>query len=316
MRAGEGVGLEPGDVDDGLVGIDRRPLAGDPFAPVAVQCRGPEMSYSSFQCPALVRPPLAPLVAAALDEAQERRVGDRGEADPEGRQLDPVARALVVVGEAGCGSADLERRRRARRPARVRCARRRAGGTARRSDGSKQSSRASASVWSIVSLCWCSWRTTSSCRSPSPGAEALGGRQRALAYLGEVFPRLVRPEEGQVAAPGPRGLEGVVDLGQVAPDHGLAAEAVDEPEVLEGGDVPEVPDERAHQLRVHSLEVAVGDRGDQRKRSLPCLGQRSGQRLGLGGGDGGDGHRRAGSLPGAHIRYALSCGAAHDFTVR
>src|SRR5215207_11606908 len=37
--------------------------------------------------PALVRPPLSALIAAALDEVQEGRVGDRRAADPEPLQV-------------------------------------------------------------------------------------------------------------------------------------------------------------------------------------------------------------------------------------
>src|SRR3712207_4480526 len=49
-------------------------------------------------CPALAAPPLAPLVAAALDEREERRVGDRRARDAERRQRDRMAGPLVVVG--------------------------------------------------------------------------------------------------------------------------------------------------------------------------------------------------------------------------
>ena len=50
--------------------------------------------------PALVRPPLAPLVAAALDEGQVGGVGDRRAADQVAAHVGAVAGALVVVGEA------------------------------------------------------------------------------------------------------------------------------------------------------------------------------------------------------------------------
>ena len=59
--------------------------------------------------PALVRPPLAAPIAAALDEPQERRVGDRRAADPEGGQVGAVARALVVVGEDALRCAERAR---------------------------------------------------------------------------------------------------------------------------------------------------------------------------------------------------------------
>src|SRR5215218_6749397 len=59
--------------------------------------------------PALVAPPLAALVAAALGERQPGGVGDRRAADPEGRQLDAPARALVVIGEAEAAGPERER---------------------------------------------------------------------------------------------------------------------------------------------------------------------------------------------------------------
>ena len=77
MRAGEGVGLEPGDVDHGPVGVQRLPAADAPLAAVVGPVQGSRDVVLLLPRPALVGPPLAALVAAALDEVQERRVGDR-----------------------------------------------------------------------------------------------------------------------------------------------------------------------------------------------------------------------------------------------
>src|SRR4051812_44539759 len=71
MRAGEGVGLEPGDVDDGCVRVPG--LGAGMVRDVVVL----------LPRPALARPPLAAHVAAALAELQPRGVGDRRAADVE-----------------------------------------------------------------------------------------------------------------------------------------------------------------------------------------------------------------------------------------
>src|SRR3954449_1821601 len=110
--AGEGIGLEPGHVDDGLVGVQRRPSVDPPLAPSG-RATGPAPRVGDVVVllpgPALVAPPLAPLVAAALGEGEPARVGHRRAADPEGGELGPVAGALVVVGEAEAAGADRAR---------------------------------------------------------------------------------------------------------------------------------------------------------------------------------------------------------------
>src|SRR6266487_611002 len=90
-RTGEGVGLEPGDVAHRCV---RRPRP-------CVLTVGDVVVL--LPRPALVAPPLAALIAAALGEVQPRRVGDWPARDAEGADVDVVARALVVVGEHAVG---------------------------------------------------------------------------------------------------------------------------------------------------------------------------------------------------------------------
>ena len=68
-------------------------------------------------------------------------------------------------------------------------------------------------------------------------------------------------------AHGARRLEGVVAGGEVGPQERLAGEAVHEPEVLVGGDVAEVPDERAHDRIDLRLEVGVAEVGDELEAS-------------------------------------------------
>ena len=89
--AGECVGLVPVDVDHGLCRIQR--LA-------AAECRvDPAV--------AVALPVHRRLGAGVGDELGEGAVGDRGAVDREGVELDLVARALVVVGEAGRGPAPI-----------------------------------------------------------------------------------------------------------------------------------------------------------------------------------------------------------------
>ena len=178
---------------------------------------------------------------------------------------------------ARCRRRSRRRRRRSRtRPAgdRDRARRRRAAGGRSRRSGAYTPGSASCSVWSIVSLCWCScWSTSSQThgrrRSPVRGHRR---SERSRTRL-HVVERLGPAQVGQVAAVGARGLGGVVDLGQVGPQQLEPAGPVAEPEVLEGRDVAEVPDQRAHQRVVHAVEILVGDRLDQRQRALAGLGE-------------------------------------------
>jgi hypothetical protein len=110
---------------------------------------------------------------------------------------------------------------------------------------------------------------------------AAGGAQRALADALEVLPGLACPQEGQASPPGAGCLEGVVDLGQVGPLHRLAGEAVQQPEVLERGDVPQVPGQGAHQGRVDAFEIGVRDALEQGERALPSPTQAVDERLGV-----------------------------------
>ena len=116
MGGGEGGGLEPGHVDHGLVGGQRGGAVDAPLQPGAVVLPHPAAGVGDVVLllprPRLVGPPLAALVAAALDEGQVARVGDRDLADPEAAHVGLVARALVVVGEA---VRDRRRRRSGRR---------------------------------------------------------------------------------------------------------------------------------------------------------------------------------------------------------
>ncbi len=98
--------------------------------------------------------------------------------------------------------------------------------------------------------------------------------QRAGADLLEILPGLVRAQIGKIAAVRPRGLKCVVDLGEILTQQGPSAEAVDQPQVLEGRDVPEIPDQWAHQRGMDPLQVGLGHRLHEPERALPRLAQR------------------------------------------
>ena len=207
MRAGEGVGLEPGDVDDGPVRgrAARAARAATRRLRSAVHaCRSRDVVLL-LPRPALVGPPLAPLVAAALDERQLGGVGDRGPADQVAAHVGAVARALVVVGEARRRRRRSCTRRPGPRPARgpVSAEAARSPAPAARPGARYPASRASWIVCSIVSLCWCSWRSTISCTKPSPTPRSLDHVERARAHLarGSRAPRRVA---GTEARRGPR----------------------------------------------------------------------------------------------------------------
>ena len=102
------------------------------------------------------------------------------------------------------------------------------------------------------------------------GALAIEDRQRAGADAGEVVDRLGAVEDRQVAAHGARRLERVVHRGELRVQQRLAAVAVDEPQVLVGRDVREIPREWAHQRRVRGLHLLVGERLDHARACAPA----------------------------------------------
>ncbi len=107
VRASKGVGLEPGDVNHRPIGVQRLELPEPPFAgEVHRPASGAGDVVLLLPGPALVGPPLAPLVSAAFDEREVAGVGDRGAADQEAAYIGAVPRAFVVEGEAVLGRAD------------------------------------------------------------------------------------------------------------------------------------------------------------------------------------------------------------------
>ena len=99
-------------------------------------------------------------------------------------------------------------------------------------------------------------------------AGARGRVEHARADFGQVVECGRAAEDLDAAAHGARRLERVVERRQLRMQQRPAGEAVVEPQVLVGRDVPEVPHERAHDRVDHALEVLVGEVADQRQR--PC----------------------------------------------
>jgi hypothetical protein len=109
--------------------------------------------------------------------------------------------------------------------------------------------------------------------------------QRPLADLVHVGAHLVGLQDGQLAADLARLLDRVVEIAQIAPEGLPAADALDQPELLEVGDVPQVPDQGTEDRVVDPVELLLGERLDQLQGMAACLLQAPGQ-LGLAVGGG------------------------------
>ena len=99
--------------------------------------------------------------------------------------------------------------------------------------------------------------------------------QHALAHLGQDLEHLLTAGQVQGTADPPRVLERIVDAGHLAELHG-AVDVPVEPQLLEVGDVAEVPDDRAHERIVLHSEIVVRERLDQPN----CPGASFAQQLG------------------------------------
>jgi hypothetical protein len=109
--------------------------------------------------------------------------------------------------------------------------------------------------------------------------------QGALTDPVQVGANLVCPQDRQLATDLSRLLDRVVEIPQIAAQRLTAADPLDEPELLEVGDVPEIPDQRAENRVVDAIELLVGERLDQLEGVAACLLQSPGQ-LGLAVGSG------------------------------
>ena len=113
--------------------------------------------------------------------------------------------------------------------------------------------------------------------------------ERALAHRLHVAQGVLDAQVGQRAALVARRRERVVHGAQVAAQRRAAVRVLHQPQVLEGGDVTEVPRDRAHQRVVHPVQRLFGDSVDQqqraragllqpRRRSPPAVARRSARR--------------------------------------
>jgi hypothetical protein len=96
-------------------------------------------------------------------------------------------------------------------------------------------------------------------------SDAIEHLERARTRRSHELERLAAAKIGKLPAVRTRRLGRVVHDREIRSQGWQAARALREPEVLEGGDVPEVPHERAHQRIVDVIEVLVADALDERE---------------------------------------------------
>ena len=97
--------------------------------------------------------------------------------------------------------------------------------------------------------------------------------ERALADVGHVGAQLGVAQDRQLAAGLARVLDRVVEAAELAVQRLAAADRLHQPELLEVGDVAEVPGQRAEDRRVDAVELLVVERLDQLQRARARLGE-------------------------------------------
>ena len=95
--------------------------------------------------------------------------------------------------------------------------------------------------------------------------------ERPRADLVHVGAQLVAAQDRQLVAGLARVLDRVVEAPQLAVHRLAAADPLHQPQLLEVGDVAEVPGERAEDRRVDGVELLVGERLDQEEGPLARL---------------------------------------------
>src|SRR5262249_21034803 len=105
-----------------------------------------------------------------------------------------------------------------------------------------------------------------------------GGDVHALQYVESpladvvhVGAELLAVEDRQLAADPARALDRGIESAELAVQRLAAADALDQPELLEVGDVAEVPGERAEQRRVDGVQLLVVELLHQGKGARTCL---------------------------------------------
>ena len=111
---------------------------------------------------------------------------------------------------------------------------------------------------------------------------ALGDHLRGARADGvHVLQRVGGAERLDLPAHGARRLERVVQVGEVSSQQLAATVAMAQPQVLIGGDVGEIPHQRAHDRRVNALELLVVELRHERQRALTRRAQRAQQLRGV-----------------------------------
>src|SRR2546421_3955971 len=265
-ETGVRVRLEPGHVHDGQSLVDLlRPVE----AALATVVRPVERARDGLLTqprPALGRPQLAAAVAAGLHELHEVAVRHGKRVDLELRNVDLVPRALVVVREPVESGAGHEG------PAR----------DAHHAAGARGATRARPPLTRLVDA---RLREREGLQHrlgvlvlvlddhvPDNVAGAAGEHlERTCADGRQVLARAQEVEMRHVAAHGARGLQGVVDAQELGVHRVEPARPHAEPELLERGDVREVPHQRTHQRIVDPVHIRVRDGLDQPQRPRPRL---------------------------------------------
>jgi hypothetical protein len=103
--------------------------------------------------------------------------------------------------------------------------------------------------------------------------DALQYVERALSDLLHIGAALVAAENRELVTGRPRILDRVVEAPEAAIERLALADRLDQPELLEVRDVPEVPGERAQDRRVLPVELFLGERGDQLEGAGARLGE-------------------------------------------
>jgi hypothetical protein len=99
----------------------------------------------------------------------------------------------------------------------------------------------------------------------------------APAHLLEIGANLLGLEDGELAADLPRLLDRVVEVAELTAQRLASPDPPYQPELLEVGDVAEVPDQRAEDRRVDAVQLLIGERLDQQEGVTPCLSEPLGE---------------------------------------
>ncbi len=103
--------------------------------------------------------------------------------------------------------------------------------------------------------------------------------ERPLPDLVHVAPQLLAAKQRQLVADPARVLDRVVEAAEGAVERLAAADPLDQPELLEVGDVAEVPGERAEDLREDGVELLLAERLDQHQGAGARVRQARGDRV-------------------------------------